>query len=320
MQTGLVLGKFSPLHVGHEYLIRFALNFNPNTTVLVDNIKNQELKVSTRVSWIKSLFPEARVIGLTRSTPQEPSNHAKFWEFWKKTIEAKTGKVDQLFASTNYARELADTLDAELISCDVARKALPISATLLKTDLPKYWDYLSLPAKRHYHKHVVFMGPESTGKTFLAKQLRAELNCGFVPEYAEEYLQVGGILSKAALHMFIKAQLASYKALTYLPQYLTISDTDYLSTILWGKKLFSDRIPLPKNVVPPDLTLLFSPNTPWLEASHRNNTKQSTPKSRYKFFYDCKMILEKNNRPYKIIDGDTFEARKLQVIQSLKLL
>ena len=36
---------------------------------------------------------------------------------------------------------------------------------------------------------VAIVGPESSGKTFLAEKLAAHYNCLWVPEYAREYLE-----------------------------------------------------------------------------------------------------------------------------------
>ena len=56
---------------------------------------------------------------------------------------------------------------------------------------------------------ITIVGPESSGKTTLARQLAAELGCPWVPEYAREYLQAsGGYYDEADLDVIAEGQMA----------------------------------------------------------------------------------------------------------------
>ena len=55
---------------------------------------------------------------------------------------------------------------------------------------------------------ITIVGPESSGKTTLARQLAAELGCPWVPEYAREYLeQRGGYYDESDLEMIAEGQM-----------------------------------------------------------------------------------------------------------------
>lgn len=55
---------------------------------------------------------------------------------------------------------------------------------------------------------ITLVGPESSGKTTLARQLAAELGCPWVPEYARQYLeQRGGYYDETDLDMIAEGQM-----------------------------------------------------------------------------------------------------------------
>lgn len=314
---GLILGKFAPLHVGHEYLIRFGLGCTPDLTVVVDNVAESNIPVQTRVTWIKEAFPTVKVVGLDKPTPQLPSDHPNFWEFWKETLLEAAGKVDYIYVSANYARRLAEAIDAELISCDIDRIALPISATEIKHDIMRSWKYLTKPAQRFYQNKVVFMGPESCGKTSAAKKLANRYCANYIPEYAAEFLKVNNKqIEVKDLELFLIAQQASFDAITYYPQQLAIADTDYLSTKVWAEFLFNTKLASPLNAhkLP---TILFTPATPWEPAKHRL-IEVSSNKERWDFYDLCIAYLEEEGREYFIIDAHEYDERTTQLDRILK--
>ena len=55
---------------------------------------------------------------------------------------------------------------------------------------------------------ITIVGPESSGKTTLARQLAGEFGCPWVPEYAREYLEGrGGYYNEANLELIAEGQL-----------------------------------------------------------------------------------------------------------------
>ena len=71
-QRGLVVGKFSPLHRGHELVIRRALE--QCREVVIISYSNPELagcEASKRESWLAALFPNARRLVVTKERLQE---------------------------------------------------------------------------------------------------------------------------------------------------------------------------------------------------------------------------------------------------------
>ena len=63
MTTGLTLGKYAPLHRGHQLVIETALAEMDETVVIVhDSPQAISVPLAVRSGWIRSLYPSVRVI------------------------------------------------------------------------------------------------------------------------------------------------------------------------------------------------------------------------------------------------------------------
>src|SRR5262245_58902923 len=84
--TGLVLGKFLPPHVGHQYLFDFARSFVQQLTVLVCTLKSEPIPGKLRHQWVAEMAPGAQVLHVDDENPSEPHEHPDFWTIWIDTI------------------------------------------------------------------------------------------------------------------------------------------------------------------------------------------------------------------------------------------
>ena len=309
-RSGLVVGKFMPFHIGHEYLLRFASSMVDRVTVVVDCLDGETIPAGTRAAWIREVLPELNVVSLNSPMPQDPEvNPSEFWRIWRSTLVAVAGDSECLIASADYGRKLAHELGMGLISCDIGRLAVPISATMIRGDMIGKWDYMSRPAQRYYQKRVVIMGPESTGKSVMCGILAAKFSQSepkitptVIPEYAEEHLKNGGVVNPEALRLFLVAQDAQLLAANNRPSPLVLMDTDYLSTQAWAEYLFNIELPTPEGITQPDLTILLTPETPWVGDGHRLE-EASSISERWKFFEICRKHLEAENRKFHVVGG-----------------
>ena len=63
MKTGLVLGKFAPLHKGHQLLIETALEENDHVIVLIYHAPDAtSVPLPVRSQWIRDLYPTVQLI------------------------------------------------------------------------------------------------------------------------------------------------------------------------------------------------------------------------------------------------------------------
>lgn len=82
-------------------------------------------------------------------------------------------------------------------------------------------------------------GPESTGKTSLAKRLAAELAVPWIEEYAREYAEArGSILGPHDVEPIAHGQLANLTRAVH-PDLLVL-DTDLISTVVYARHYYGE--------------------------------------------------------------------------------
>ena len=319
--TGLVLGKFLPPHLGHEYLIHFAEKFVDALTVIVGTLENEPIPGDLRFSWMKELFPNSNVVHLTDENPQHPAEHPDFWNIWLRSIRKfiPTGP-DYVFASEEYGKKLAEILGAKFIPVDPERSIVPISATEVRNDPLGCWEYLSDCVRPYFTKKICIFGPESTGKSTLTENLAKHYQTKSVKEYARTYIEtLDPPLNASDFENIARGQLASEKAILRGGQQIVFSDTDLLATILWAEEMLGECPEIIKELAKQqsyDLYLLLKPDVPWV-----GDKVRYLPHKSEEFFARCENILNELGRPYVVISGNwrqRFEAARTAVDEILK--
>jgi HTH-type transcriptional repressor of NAD biosynthesis genes len=196
--TGLVLGKFYPPHLGHQLLIDAASASVDDLYVLVVASDNESLGLEERVRWIAkmSTHPTTIVMGCTDNTPTD-YNDASIWDahvaIFRQALGEVAERLDLVFSSEEYGAELARRLGAGHVMVDSARTGVPISATLIRGDLYKYWEYMPSGVTSGLTTRIVVLGAESSGTSTLARSLAEHYSTGALPrtlvvrEYGREY-------------------------------------------------------------------------------------------------------------------------------------
>ena len=85
-------------------------------------------------------------------------------------------------------------------------------------------------------KRVCVFGPESTGKSTLARRLAAEFDTVYVAEFAREWLNPkGGVCDVDDIPIIARGQAASEDALARKANRILFCDTDLLLTTIWSE-------------------------------------------------------------------------------------
>ncbi|MCB0336317.1 MAG: AAA family ATPase, partial [Bdellovibrionales bacterium] len=326
--TGMVLGKFLPPHLGHQYLAEFAHNYVDDLTIVVGTLKNEPIPGELRFEWMKHMFPNDRVVHLTDENPQQPHEHPDFWNIWKESLERiLPEKPDFVFASEDYGWKLAEILGAQFVPVDISRVSVPISGTEIRNNPMQNWEYIPREVRPYFAKKICVFGPESTGKSTLARNLSERFDTTLVPEYATTLINAfhdkGMEIGQADMLSIIKGHQASERALMKNANRILISDTDAVATTIWSKWLFND---CPSELLsmaagnPSDLYLLTSPDVPWVDDQHRYIPEEGAQKREkgQKFFEDCKRALEERGLPYVVIEGNWAE-REQKAIKAVEI-
>lgn len=152
---------------------------------------------------------------------------------------------------------------------------------------------------------IAILGPESTGKTALAKQLANHYEAPWVPEFAREYVEnlTGPYTFEDVCKIALKQieQEKSFESLSSTSSNYVFFDTDLIITKVWFSYSF-DKIPnfLTEQLETGffDLYLLCAPDLPWEPDPVREHGND-----REFFFEWYKKEIEQTGKPYVIIEG-----------------
>ena len=134
-KVGFTIGKFAPLHKGHQYLIETAMKEMDEFYIVVydtDIIKNP---VEERADWIRKLYPKAHIIYAFNSPKQYGLDKESVniqMEYLSKLI--KDIPVTHFYSSEPYGEKVAEYLNINNRIVDKERIAVPISANKIRKD------------------------------------------------------------------------------------------------------------------------------------------------------------------------------------------
>lgn len=171
---------------------------------------------------------------------------------------------------------------------------------------------------------VVLFGPESSGKTTLARELARHYKTEWVPEYAREYLQEKWDKEHTTcephdLIPIAEGQIRLENTLSDKANELLICDTDLLETKVYSEAYYLghcdpvlERYALENSY---DLYLLTSIDIPWEKDDLRDK-----PNERERMFEYFKGTLEKYDRNFVILKGGKDKRLALAIKHIDKLL
>lgn len=304
---GLIIGKFLPPHLGHRYLVDFARTCVERLTVLVCSLRSEPIPGELRLAWMREMFPDVDVLHHGAENPQYPEEHPRFWDIWRDSIRALVPDgPDVVFASEDYGAPLAETLGARFVPVDRDRELVPVSGTAIREAPLAHWAYLPSCVRPHYLKRVCVYGPESTGKSTLARALAAHFKTVHAAEYGRTFVDAnGGRCSAPDIATIAHGHRASEEALARQANRVLFSDTDAITTTLWSDILFGACPEWVRELAERrryDLYLLLNVDVPWVADPQR-----WLPEDREAQFLRWKGELDRRGRSYVVIRGSWAE-------------
>jgi HTH-type transcriptional repressor of NAD biosynthesis genes len=302
-RCGLVVGKFSPLHRGHEVVIRRALS--ECDEVVIISYSNPEFpgcEAGKREQWLAELFPKAKRVvigaggtvapgqmmlqGTTASPPPNDAPDEVQRDFVARLLREMKVDVDAVFTSESYGDGFAAHLTERLrrehrsrpavmhVMVDAAREAVPISGTQIRADVHAHREWLSPEVYASFVRRVCLLGGESSGKSVLARALAERLETQFVPEYGRDlWTRKKGVLEFGDLLEIGTTQVALERAAARQANAVIFCDTSPLTTLFYSVELFGRADPELERLAeqPYDLYVLCAPDFPFVQDGTRRD-------------------------------------------------
>jgi NadR type nicotinamide-nucleotide adenylyltransferase len=343
---GLVVGKFAPLHRGHELLIN-AARAECDEVVIISYSKPEfgGCEPEKRERWLRELFPECRRLVVTDDllshyssaefgcpvtlphNADDASKHRRFVGFLCQHVLGVP--IDAVFTSEDYgvgfALELTDYLRAldpaapevSAITLDVTRTQIAISGTQIRANVHAAREYLAPAVYADFVRRVCILGGESSGKSSLARALAEHFQTNYVAEYGRELweLRAGALSFEDMLHI-AEQQLARERSAARNANMFLFCDTSPLTTLFYSRQLFKRVAAELEQLATTryDLTVLCAPDFPFVQDGTRQDAAFRELQHE---FYLAQLSFSRN--PWLLVVG-TIEQRISQITNALENL
>lgn len=246
MRRGIVVGKFMPLHRGHQLLIETALAHVDELTIGVYNTHlgqhwERLMPPEKRAQWVSKLYPSVKNIVVLPEPAElrgvienvQDLNEGKYSPLYAKQVEF-LGPFDYCFTSESYGAPWAAAMGAEHIQVDAARELVPVSGTVIRENAYNYRGLIDPIVYRDLIRKVVFVGTESTGKSTLAKFMAEEMDTLWCHEFGRELweAQDGGGIFPDFLKIAQMQRMREQNAALHSNRFL-FCDTNAWTTLQW---------------------------------------------------------------------------------------
>ena len=142
-KIGFTIGKFAPLHKGHQLVIETALKEVDELYVVVYDTDLINIGVERRAEWIKKLYPKVKIIYAFNSPKQygldEESVNIQM-SYLSNLIS--NIPVTHFYSSEPYGEKVAEYLHIKNRLVDIDKKQVPISASIIRSDFRANSKYL----------------------------------------------------------------------------------------------------------------------------------------------------------------------------------
>lgn len=341
--TGLVVGKFSPLHHGHQALIDHALAHCGQ--VLLLSWSQPELPgcgAAQREAWLQALYPQVTRLVLddtrlaalchARGLPvrrlpgnDEDDAHQRAFVAWVCSALWQQ-RVDAVFTSETYGDGFAAALQAHFthetgrhwpvahVCVDLARSAVPVSGTAVRADPHAQRGFLDPRVYASFVGRIGLLGGESSGKTTLAAALAAHLQTRWAAEFGREHWEArAGALTYDDLLHIAQVQVAREDTLAAQSQRWLVCDTTPLTTLLYCLDMFGRAEPALHTLAarPYDHLFLCAPDFPFMQDGTRRGDDFRHAQHRA-----YQQALAERGMPYTLLQG-SLTQRIERIVQAL---
>lgn len=236
---GLTLGKFAPLHRGHQHLIETALSEVDELWVLIyDCPETIGIPLNVRSEWIRRLYPTVKVIEAWDGPTEvgdSPEIKKKHEDYILNVLQIRD--ITHFYSGEFYGDHMSRALGAKNRQVDPGRATFAVSGTEIRRDPFANRLFLDPIVYQDFVTNVVFVGAPSTGKTTLACRMAEEFHTVWMPEYGREYWeqhQVDRRLTETQLVEIAEGHLERETQLLYQANQYLFTDTNAITTYIFS--------------------------------------------------------------------------------------
>lgn len=305
MKTGLTLGKFAPLHKGHQNMFETALSEVDQLFVIIYDTDVCDIPLYVRSGWIKTLYPNVTVIEAWDG-PEGYGMDRAYQVKEEQYIRSLLGdqQITHFYCSEFYGEHMSISLNAVDRRME---KTIPISASMIRSNPYKYRTFISDIVYRDLITSVVFLGAMSTGKSTITEALAKKYNTTFASEYGRDYWQQHQVNRRISLDAFDEIALGHIKRedkmIRDANQYFFV-DTNAITTYMYALDYHSKSPQLLKqlaqqNAFRYDLFFLCDDDIPYDDTWDRSGDAK-----RHVFQKQIIADLKMRRIPYILLSGD----------------
>lgn len=322
-KAGLIVGKFSPLHKGHESLIRAAQE-SCETLLLLTYSRPEFMgcEAQKRAAWLKALFPEARILALDKDLPLNEAPDDVHREFVSQVCRERFKILpDAVFTMENYGPGFATYLEkafgkpVEHVFAGPPRTESSVSGTILRSDIHKHRHLMSPRVYADFVQTVCFLGAESTGKSTLAEKIAKIFDTAHVPEYGRTlWEQKKGLLAFDDLLTIAQTHIRHEEEKRLESNRYLFVDTSPLTTLFYSNALFNRADPELERLAerPYDHIFYCYPDFPLVQDGTRAD--EDFRQAQHKWYLN---EIEKRNLNVRALRG-TLEQKIRTITEALK--
>lgn len=335
--TGLMIGQFEPLHLGHMRSILEASGQAKTLHIVITTTPSPHpdfnITLQDKARWLQMACADLPFIQIHTTDESELPCHERFSNNSFDTATSSTQLqhlLDTLSLPIETALFLADNhplvhsptqQQAPLAMKIVATSAQPEFDALAIAQNPiAHWSALHPQVRGDYTKTIAIVGGESSGKTTLVHKLANHYGASFALEMGRLYVgtdlggsEVGLQYSDYAPIVLNHAQaIREAKSCATAP--VTIVDTDFVTTQAFCEEYEGRTHPFVAACIDEfrlDHTIMLDNNTPWIDDGMRS---LGTPEARGRFEQRLVDIFARHDIAPHMIDQPDYDARYQQAL------
>lgn len=338
--TGIIFGKFYPLHTGHIYLIQrsigkvdklhLVIGYNDlrDNYLFKNSFMSKKPSIKDRLRWLLQTFKNQQNILVHLFNENNIKNYPYGWKEWsikvKKFMLFSNIKPNFVFTSEQQdIKKYLKYLNIKSILIDVKRSFINISGTKIRNDPFLYWNYIPPEVKPFFVKKIVILGGESSGKSVLTNKLATTFNTKSTYEFGRNYIftHLGGKEEALQYSDYYQIALGQANIIQHAINHankIVFIDTDFITIQAFCKKYENKKHPFVQALIKEykfDLVILLENNTPWINDGLR---RLGAKKDRNKFQELLINLLNENKINFFHIKNKNYDGRFIECINLIK--